>query len=77
MTRLGKICLPAQPPSHGMLTCSRGQYCLSDVRRADIHWERVWDTFLILCEAAAFRYKIEPQLIIFVTIFPYEVCHSC
>ena len=24
-----------------LLTCSRRQYCLSDVRQADIHWGRV------------------------------------
>ena len=24
-----------------LLTCYRRQYCLGDVRRADIHWERV------------------------------------
>ena len=27
-----------------MLTCSRRKYCLSNIRRANIHWERVFES---------------------------------
>ena len=51
LVSLGILCWPRESKVQGnllrkvLLTCYRWQYCLSDVRRAHIHWEGVWSWY--------------------------------